>query len=316
MPGRAPPRFCCRSRSARPMLAPAGRSGSGPRQPTPAFSRICSPIGPLTMTTGNALPEAAWSCSLPDSSSRNASTDATRPGRYSGRPPAIASAMAQLSMVVTPPRGGKAPSSRRRGCAEPRRIQSTRSRVGGQAGRPSLQRLASITSFARANASSTLDACTRIIGCSCEGRAPLLESVLELLLVYLDRRDVAAGQEHCDRKRDHRRVGRQPEAGDRVRHDADEILAGQRDGRNAFCFEPSGRPAACSGAGPSGRVADDDRVDAALLDEGGGLFGADQGVALREGVDGQHLDTWKVRLEQLLEERQHAVGLPLLVADE
>src|SRR5262249_56847578 len=87
-----------------------------------------------------------------------------RIGRYSGRPPAIASAMAQLSMVVTPPRGGKAPSSRRRGCAEPRRIQSTRSCVGGQTGRPPLQRLASIMSFARANASSTLDACTRIIG--------------------------------------------------------------------------------------------------------------------------------------------------------
>ena len=40
----------------------------------------------------------------------------------------------------------------------------TRSRVGGQSGRPSPQRLASITALARANASSTLDAWTRIIG--------------------------------------------------------------------------------------------------------------------------------------------------------
>ena len=39
-------------------------------------------------------------------------------------------------------------------------------------------------------------------------------------------------------------------------------------------------------------------------------------VALREGVDRQHLDAREIRLEQRLEHRQHAVGLPLLVADE
>ena len=148
------------------MLAPAGRCGSGPRQPKPAFSRIAAPIGPLTITTGNALPEAACSCALPDSGSRNASTAATRTGRYSGRPPAMASAMAQLSIVVTPPRGGKVPRRRRRGCAVPPRIQSTRCRVGGQSGSPSPQRLASIRLFARANASSTLAPSTRIIGAS------------------------------------------------------------------------------------------------------------------------------------------------------
>ena len=127
------------------MLAPAGRCGSGPRQPKPAFSLIAAPIGPLTITTGNALPEAACSCALPDSASRNASTAATSTGRYSGRPPAMASAIAQLSIVVTPPRGGKRPEAtppRLRGARA--RIQSTRSRVGGQSGSPSPQRLASI----------------------------------------------------------------------------------------------------------------------------------------------------------------------------
>ena len=132
------------SLSARPMLAPAGCCGSGPRQPKPALSRICAPTGPLTITTGNALPDAAWSCSLPDSGSRNASTAATSTGRYSGRPPAMASAIAQVSTVATPPRGGNIPSTWARGSAAPRRIQSTRSRVGGHTGRPSPHWLASI----------------------------------------------------------------------------------------------------------------------------------------------------------------------------
>ena len=38
--------------TGKPMLAPAGRCGSGPRQPKPEFKRICFAIGPLTMTTG------------------------------------------------------------------------------------------------------------------------------------------------------------------------------------------------------------------------------------------------------------------------
>ncbi len=101
-------------------------------------------MGPLTITTGNALPDAACNVSLPDSGSRKASTAATSTGRYSGRPPAIASAMAHDSTVVTPPRGGKVPSFRPRASAVPRRIQSTRSRVGGQRGRPSPHRLANI----------------------------------------------------------------------------------------------------------------------------------------------------------------------------
>jgi hypothetical protein len=146
------------------MLAPAGRSGSGPRQPKPELSRMRAPMGPLTMTTGNALPEAAWSCSAPDSGSRKASTAATSTGRYSGRPPAMPSAMAHVSTRVTPPRGGKAPSTRSRAPAEPRRIQSTRSGVGGQRGRPSPQRLVSMRWFARAIASSNVRPSTVISG--------------------------------------------------------------------------------------------------------------------------------------------------------
>ena len=94
------------------MLAPAGRCGSGPRQPKPALSRISAPIGPFTMTTGKALPDAACSDSLPEAGSRKASTAATSTPRYSGRPPAMASAIAHDSTVVTPPRGGNMPSRR------------------------------------------------------------------------------------------------------------------------------------------------------------------------------------------------------------
>ena len=47
----------------------------------------------------------------------------------------------------------------------------------------------------------------------------------------------------------------------------DEIRPRERDGRDSEAFYPSGCTAACCGAGPSTRVADDDRVDAALLDE-------------------------------------------------
>ena len=56
------------------------------------------------------------------------------------------------------------PTRRPRGCVAPRRIQSTRSCVGGQTGRPSPQRFASIRWFARENASSMLALCTLIVG--------------------------------------------------------------------------------------------------------------------------------------------------------
>src|SRR4029077_12575978 len=50
--------------------------------------------------------------------------------------------------------------------------------------------------------------------------------------------------------------------------------------------------------------------------ERGRLLGADHRVALGEGVDRQHLDAREVRLEQRLQAREHAIALPLLVADE
>src|SRR5262249_45024933 len=85
---------------------------------------------------------------------------------------------------------------------------------------------------------------------------------------------------------------------------------------NAERFNSSGCTAACCGAGPSSRVADDDGVDAAHLHLPRGIFFADQGVALWVGVDRQHGDVREVRLEHFLYHRQHAIGLPLLVADE
>ena len=153
-PGSAPPTFCCMRRSARPMLAPAGRCGSGPSRPKPELRRICFAIGPLTMTAGNGAPEVACNWSKPFAGSKHASTAATRTGRYSGRPPAMASAMAQVSMVVMPPRGGNLPSTCVRGSAEPWSIQSTRSCVAGHSGRPSPHRLVRSRLFALVSASS------------------------------------------------------------------------------------------------------------------------------------------------------------------
>ena len=80
-----------------------------PRQPNPRVRPLSFAIGPLTITTGNALPEAACNCSAFDSGSRKASTAAINTGRSCGRPPAIASAIAQVSTVVIPPRGGNLP---------------------------------------------------------------------------------------------------------------------------------------------------------------------------------------------------------------
>ena len=57
-------------------------------------------------------------------------------------------------------------------------------------------------------------------GVAVESRAPARQPVVELLLARLHRGDVAARQEHLDGEGDHRRVRRQAEAGDRVRHDA------------------------------------------------------------------------------------------------
>ena len=123
------------------MLAPAGRCGSGPRHPKPEFKRICFAIGPLTITTGYALPEAACNCSALVSGCRNASTAAINTGRYSGRPPAITNATAQVSTVVTPPRGGNLPIACSRGNGVPRNMRFTRTLVAGHNGRPSPHRL-------------------------------------------------------------------------------------------------------------------------------------------------------------------------------
>ena len=152
--GSAPPRFCCIKRSARPMLAPAGCCGSGPSKPKPELSRIFFAIGPLTMTTANGLPEVACNRSPIASGSKKASTAAIRTGRYSGRPPAIASAIAQASTVTMAPRGGNLPSTCARGNAAPRMIQLTRSCVAGHSGRPSPQRFAISSSLALFNAAS------------------------------------------------------------------------------------------------------------------------------------------------------------------
>src|SRR2546422_742655 len=87
-------------------------------------------------------------------------------GRYSGRPPAIASAIAHVSAVVTPPRGGKRPNACVRGSGVPRGHPSTRSRVAGHTGRPSPQRFVIIRLLAFTSASSYEEPSTLIIALS------------------------------------------------------------------------------------------------------------------------------------------------------
>ena len=126
---------------------------------------------------------------------------------------------------------------------------------------------------------------------------PLRESVIEFLLALRERRDIAARQEHVDRKSDHGGVGCEAQPRHRVLHDAHEIRPRQRDGRNTQRFYSSDCTAACCGAGPSSRVADDDGIDSARLHEPRGLFLADQRVALRKRINGQHLGARKILLE-------------------
>ena len=142
------------------MLAPAGCSGSGPSKPKPELRRIFFAIGPLTITTGNGLPEVACNNSLIADGSKNASTAAINTGKYSGRPPAIASAIAQDSTVTIAPRGGNLPSTCARGSGAPRMIQLTRSVVAGHSGRPSPHCREIIKSLALFKASSYVGAST------------------------------------------------------------------------------------------------------------------------------------------------------------
>ena len=84
---------------------------------------------------------------------------------------------------------------------------------------------------------------------------------------------------------------------DGIFHDADKIRTRQCDRRDAENFKLCGCTAARCGAGPSGRVADDDGVNAGGLHLARGIFLTDQTIALREGVDRQHFDAGKIRLE-------------------
>ena len=93
-------------------------------------------------------------CSLSDKGSRNASTAAINTGKYSGRPPAIASAIAQDLTVARAPRGRNFPSSCSPGSCVPCMIQSTRALVAGQIGKPSPQRLVNSRLLALVSASS------------------------------------------------------------------------------------------------------------------------------------------------------------------
>ncbi len=61
----------------------------------------------------------------------------------------------------------------------------------------------------------------------------LRQPVVELFFSRRDCRQVAARQEHVDRKRHHRGIGREAQPGDGVFHDPDKIRPRQRDGGNA-----------------------------------------------------------------------------------
>ena len=126
---------------------------------------------------------------------------------------------------------------------------------------------------------------------------PLQQPVIKLALARLDRADVATGQKQFNRKGDHRRFRRQTKPADGIFHNTDKIGTRQRNRRDTQYFKLCGCTAARCGAGPSGRVADDDGVNACGLHLARGIFLANQTIALREGVDRQHFDAGKIRLE-------------------
>src|SRR5262249_3256660 len=132
----APPTLATMSRRARPMVALARHPG--PNRPRPQLMSSAARAGPLTMNSGEwkvAVAETPWRSKA---SSLMPSTPAMTTGMYSGRQPAITALMAIFSTVARPKLGGTKAISSVASRPEPATMASTRSRVGGTTGRPSV----------------------------------------------------------------------------------------------------------------------------------------------------------------------------------
>ena len=86
--------------------------------------------------------------------------------------------------------------------------------------------------------------------------------------------------------------------------------------RNPGLFKLGGSPPERGRAGSAGGIADDHGVDAAVLDLGNRRIGADDVLALRKGVERQHLGVREIRLQHGFQQRKRAVRLPLLAAQQ
>src|SRR3954469_19936935 len=142
-PGAPPPVSVTTSLSARPIVRFAREPG--PSTPIPLLTPIASRIGPLTITSCPAgWVVTAWPLRL-NAGSSAAATAARTTGKYSGRQPASTAHAATRSSVASPMPGGTSPSDRC-GSRAPS-IVSTRARVGGTTGSPSLHPRSNMSSI-------------------------------------------------------------------------------------------------------------------------------------------------------------------------
>src|SRR4051812_17930276 len=145
-PGAPPPVSVTTSRSARPIDRFARQPG--PRTPIPLWTPIASATGPPTTTSW----PAGWvvtACPLRlKAGSSAASTAARTTGKYSGRQPARTAHAATRSSVASPMPGGTSPSDWRG--SRPPSIASTRERVGGTTGSPSVHPRSNMSSISSA----------------------------------------------------------------------------------------------------------------------------------------------------------------------
>src|SRR5262249_11360127 len=135
-PARVPPRLIMTRRRARPMVALARKPG--PKTPAAQLMPMLRRTGPFTMMRGEvALVVPDWPCKL-NRESHAASTTASSTGKYSGRHPAITAFTASFSTVARPKLGGTSATSVWRERDVVCSMRSTRSRVGGTTGSPSV----------------------------------------------------------------------------------------------------------------------------------------------------------------------------------
>src|SRR5215470_15881419 len=135
-PARAPPRFAQIKRSARPIVAFA--RWPGPSAPAPPLMPSAPRAGPFTMKIGATASVVPETPTRLNASSHIASTPAITTGRYSGRQPAITALTAMRSTVARPSAGATSAINSSRERPAPAMAASTRSRVGGTTGSPSV----------------------------------------------------------------------------------------------------------------------------------------------------------------------------------